>query len=299
MDSPPSSLDRFAAFTDDPAGGNLAGVWVGDTLPEPAEMQRTAAEVGYSETAFLAPDERGPSSGSGSRGPEALSEARTTRYRTRYFSPAAEVSFCGHATIASGVLLGERHGAGAFVLDTSVGEVPVVVERRDGRLVASLTSAEPRHRTPDDALLQEVLATLRWRRRELDPTIPPAVAWAGARHLVLALRERETLDAMEYDFERLRPAMLDADLTTLQLVWREHPGLFHARDPFPVGGVVEDPATGAAAAALGGYLRDAGLLEAPARFLVRQGEAMGRPSRIEVDVPTRGGITVSGGAVRL
>src|SRR3546814_1011695 len=48
----------------------------------------------------------------------------------------------------------------------------------------------------------------------------------------------------------------------------------HARDPFPVGGVVEDPATGAAAAALGGYLRDAGLLAAPASILIRQGEAM-------------------------
>ena len=45
--------------------------------------------------------------------------------------------------------------------------------------------------------------------------------------------------------------MLDADLTTLQLVWREAPDRFRARDPFPVGGVVEDPATGAAAAALG------------------------------------------------
>ncbi|MEO1203393.1 MAG: PhzF family phenazine biosynthesis protein, partial [Pseudomonadota bacterium] len=86
------------------------------------------------------------------------------------------------------------------------------------------------------------------------------------------------------------------NLTTLQLVWRERDDLYHSRNPFPVGGVVEDPATGAAAAALGGYLRDAGLLRPPAQFVIRQGKEMGRPSVILVDVPESGGIVVSGSA---
>ena len=93
--------------------------------------------------------------------------------------------------------------------------------------------------------------------------------------------------------------MQEDGLTTLQLIWRESESLFRARNPFPVGGVYEDPATGAAAAALGGYLRDAGLLEAPARFEIRQGDFMGRPSRISVSVPASGGIVVSGTAVEL
>jgi PhzF family phenazine biosynthesis protein len=88
-------------------------------------------------------------------------------------------------------------------------------------------------------------------------------------------------------------------LTTLQLVWRESAGVFHARNPFPVGGVVEDPATGAAAAALGGYLRAAGLVTPPATIVIRQGEAMGRPSRLVVEIPARGGIVVTGTAVWL
>ena len=91
-DPTPGTLLRLAAFTADPAGGNPAGVWIGDELPPADEMQRIAAEVGYSETAFLAPD------GSGQPG----------RWRVRYFSPLAEVPFCGHATIASGVALAER-----------------------------------------------------------------------------------------------------------------------------------------------------------------------------------------------
>ncbi len=64
-----------------------------------------------------------------------------------------------------------------------------------------------------------------------------------------------------------------------------------------MGGIVEDPATGAAAAALGGYLRDAGLIEAPATINIRQGEAIGRPSRIRVDIPLEGGLVVTGTAV--
>jgi PhzF family phenazine biosynthesis protein len=91
--------------------------------------------------------------------------------------------------------------------------------------------------------------------------------------------------------------MLGEGLTTLQLVWRESPTVFHSRNPFPVGGVVEDPATGAAAAALGGYLRDTRLVTVPTTILIRQGEAMGRPSRLTVEIPAEGGIVVTGTAV--
>jgi PhzF family phenazine biosynthesis protein len=273
-------LRRLTAFSEDPRGGNPAGVWVGERLPDPAEMQRIATEVGYSETAFVAPG-TGP------------------RRDVRYYSPVAEVSFCGHATIATGVVLGARDGEGTYVLSTTVGHVSVTARRCEGRMVASLTSVEPRHGEVDDPLLADALSALGWTEEVLDPAIPPAVAYAGAWHLVLALRDRGTLEAMAYDFERLRAAMAAADLTTVQLVWRESATVFHSRNPFPVGGVVEDPATGAAAAALGGYLRESGLLRAPAELLILQGETMGRPSRITVEVPVSGGITVTGAAVSL
>ena len=72
-------------------------------------------------------------------------------------------------------------------------------------------------------------------------------------------------------------------------------------NPFPPGGVVEDPATGAAAAAFGAYLADRGVLPASRAFDIRQGEDMGRPSRIAVSVPRdlREGVRVGGTAVRL
>jgi PhzF family phenazine biosynthesis protein len=273
-------LARLSAFTTAPEGGNPAGVWIGEELPPAAEMQRIAAEVGYSETAFLAPG----------RGRE-----RTLRF----YSPAAEIPFCGHATIAAGVLLGELEGNGTYRLATTVGEVPVVVTGEGAEREAALTSVEPSHEPPAEGLVDEVLASLRWRRDELEPGWPPAVVFAGSRHLLLAARSAERLARLDYDFERLRAAMAGERLITIQLVWRERPDLFHARDPFPIGGVVEDPATGSAAAALGGWLRASGRIVPPASFTILQGEAMGRPSRITVDVPPRGGIVVRGTAVHI
>ena len=273
-----SSLYRYTAFTTTPEGGNPAGVWIGEALPDATTMQQIAADVGFSETAFVAP---------------AVGFDRTVRY----YSPEAEVSFCGHATIASGVVLGETVGAGTYRFSTAVGDVPVTVGLRDGHWEASLTSVEPAHEPASDTLVAEALAALHWERGDLDGAIPPARAYAGAWHLVLAVTTADRLADLDYDFAALKALMLRDGLTTLQLVWRERPDLFHARDPFPVGGVVEDPATGAAAAALGGYLRDAGLVSAPTSLVILQGEVMGRPSRLEVTIPASGGITVAGAAV--
>lgn len=273
-------LYRLSAFTTRPDGGNPAGVWIGDCHPEPGEMQRIAASVGYSETAFVAP-------------------ASGTRRRVRYYSPEAEVPFCGHATIAAGVQLGRLDGPADYLFDTAAGPVTVAVRENAAGAEATLTSVEPRHRPAPPDLLAASLDALRWREGELDLSIPPVLAYAGAWHLVLAAATSGRLAALDYDFNTLKSLMLGADLTTLQLVWREADSLFHARNPFPVGGVVEDPATGAAAAAFGGYLRDAGLIRVPATITIRQGEVMGRPSRLVVHIPASGGINVTGQAVSL
>ena len=278
-------LLRLAAFTLDPKGGNPAGVWLGQTLPEPNEMLRIAADVGYSETAFLA----------------AGDTQKPVTFSTRFFSPAAEVAFCGHATIAAGVALAARSGPGRFILTTRNGPVPVdTVRRPDDHLVATLTSVEPRVSNASPQLLADVLTALDWKADELDPGLPPAIGFAGVSHLILAAASYDRLARLAYDFDRLRSIMLATDLTTLQLIWRESPNVFRARDPFPIGNVVEDPATGAAAAAMGAYLRWRGELVPPASFTIHQGVEMGRPSRLEVDVPdAAGGIRVSGTAVSL
>lgn len=283
--SPP--LLRYAAFTADPHGGNPAGVVLDARGLDAARMQAIAAQLGDSETAFLAP-------------------VAADRYRVRYFSPLAEVPFCGHATIAGAVALAERDAATRYRFETAAGEVGVDIARRHDRITATLTSVAPAVHDAAEALVDGALAALRWSRDELDPALPPRIAFAGTRHLVLAARTRERLRGLDYEFAALKALMLAHDLTTVDLVWREPSGhgsaiRFHARNPFPVGGIVEDPATGAAAAAFGAYLRALSLVSAPVEVEILQGDDMGRPSRLRVgiDADPGSGIRVGGEAVAI
>lgn len=271
---------RYSAFTDDWRGGNPAGVWIGEALPASDEMQRVANEIGYSETAFIA--------------------GTTGRERTvRYFTPQTEVPFCGHATIASGVVLGEASGAGRYLFATPAGEVTVDVSETAGGWRASLTSVTPWQEPISEALLTTVLELLGWKVDELEPGLLPMRIFAGLEHLVLPAATAGRLERLEFDPEALGAVMRAERLDTLQLIWRDDEGVYHSRNPCPGVGIFEDPATGSAAAALGGYLRDQGHLDAPAAITILQGETMGRPSTIAVEIPADGGIVVSGTAVRI
>jgi PhzF family phenazine biosynthesis protein len=274
---------RYAAFSADPAGGNPAGVVLDATGVGDAEMQRVAADIGYSETAFLVPRGDG-------------------RFHVRYFSPKAEVPFCGHATIASAAAYAKRHGPGVLHLDTRAGVVEVsTTVGTDGATTATLISVEPQTKPIAAGDLAALLAALRWTPGDLDATLPPRVAFAGAWHPIVATASRQRLADLDYDMDALARLMARRDWTTIDLVCRESAHVFHARNPFPPGGVVEDPATGAAAAAFGGYLRELGLVAPPATVTVYQGQDMGRPSVLTIGIPTqpRTGIAVTGAAVAL
>lgn len=263
---------RYSAFTADPRGGNPAGVVLDAAgLGDPA-MRAIAAEVGYSESAFL------------TLPPSWIGEPGRT-HAVRYFSPRGEVPFCGHATLAAAVALTARHGPGPRLLATQVGLVEVEAETGpDGIARASFTSVEPYVQEISPSYLAEALDALGWTPADLDPALPPRVAYAGARHLILAAAARGRLARLAYDFERLAEYMVPRDLSTVQLIWRASPDAFHVRAPAPPGGVVEDPAAGAGAAALGAYLRRLGAVPPAARVTLHQGADMGRPGTLYVEL---------------
>ena len=118
---------------------------------------------------------------------------------------------------------------------------------------------------------------------------------AGADHALLALTKRDALADMRYDLELGRKLMDNAGIVTVALVVAEEQQLFHARNAFAAGGVLEDPATGAAAAAFAGYLRDIGWPHGGVINVV-QGEDMGMRSliRAEISEITDSSIRVSG-----
>src|SRR5690242_10234109 len=125
---------RYTAFTTDSAGGNPAGVMLDAAALDDAAMLATAAEVGYSETAFVT-----------------AADQAARRFRLCYFSPLAEVAFCGHATVATAVALAERTGPGPLVFDTPVGEIALDTSADPaGSVTATLTSVPTRSRPAAD-----------------------------------------------------------------------------------------------------------------------------------------------------
>lgn len=271
---------RYAAFSTSPTGGNPAGIVLDAAGLSDEHMQAIAAEVGYSETAFVV---------SGS--------THDRRHTLRYFSPLAEVAFCGHATVATAVAMAERVGVGGFTFDTPVGEIQVEAAVDDDGLTASLRSVPTSSQAASDRDVTRALEALGWEASDL-ADLPPHVAFAGNHHLVLPVVSRERLARLDYDFEVLKALMDERQWTTVQLVYLESATVVHSRNPFPVGGVVEDPATGAAAAALGGYLRALGRIARPTTITIHQGDDMGRPSRLVLQVsPDDPRVTVSGHAV--
>jgi PhzF family phenazine biosynthesis protein len=273
------TLQRLSAFSDGQQGGNPAGVMIADKLPSREQMQQIAAEVGYSETVFAA------------------READQV-WAVRYFSPESEVPFCGHATIALGAALAERFGAGVQTLNLSHATITVEGSPDGDLFSAALQSPQTWSKPVDAAIAAEAMDLFALSHDDLDGHYPVARMHAGADHLLLPLMERQRLAEMDYDLDAGRTFMNTHGLVTIMLLWAQSDRLFHARNAFASGGVLEDPATGAAAAALAGCLRDRQLL-ADGEINIVQGEDMGLRSLLKATFSNEVGSSIRiAGSVR-
>lgn len=268
---------RIAAFSDGTAGGNPAGVHISEHLPSVPEMQSIAAQIGYSETAFAEPNSDG--------------------WRVRYFSPESEVPFCGHATIALGAALTMQSGAAVYSLQLNDNEITVEGFFEKGRYSAALQSPETRSTAAEARLVKEALELFGYSQDDLDLRISQALAHGGANHLVIGLNTRNALSEMHYELNEGRVFMNKEKLVTVMFVYAETDQKFHSRNAFASGGVIEDPATGAATAAFAGYLRDIRWPHSGAIDII-QGEDMGARSLIRAELKDEPGssIRVSGAA---
>jgi PhzF family phenazine biosynthesis protein len=266
---------KLAAFSQNGQGGNPAGVAICDEMPSAEAMMSIAKEVGYSETAFLMKQDDG--------------------WRVRYFAPEMEVPFCGHATIALGAALGERFGEGTYKLILNDSAITVRASKTDLGFSAALQSPGTWSKDTPQEYADKILAAFNLTKDQLDVRFPVRIANAGATHLLVFVKDRQTLVDMEYPFEEVRVMMAERNLVTISLLWQESDFVIHSRNAFASGGVYEDPATGAAGAALAGYLRDIGW-KGSKTFTILQGEDMDVPSRLNVSFNEKIGesITVRG-----
>ncbi|WP_422023481.1 PhzF family phenazine biosynthesis protein [Roseibium sp.] len=271
-------IQRISAFSDGDTGGNPAGVLISDAHPSVEDMRAIAADVGFSETAFAAPQDDGA-------------------WRVRYFSPQSEVPFCGHATIALGSALTREFGPGRYNLKLNEAEISVEGAVSGELVEAALQSPPTKSRPALDDVVSEVMDLFGYTKDQIDIRIPPALVHGGADHFALTLNSREAVSDMTYDQEAGRKLMEKHSWVTILIAVSETPQLFHTRNAFASGGVYEDPATGAASAAYAGYLRDIGWPH-QGRIEINQGFDMGHPSRIVAEIGSEMGSSfrVSGSA---
>jgi PhzF family phenazine biosynthesis protein len=293
-------IRRYSAFTDNPEGGNPAGVVLDATGLSVADMQSIAADVGYSETAFLT-----------------ARADKQDEFEVAYFTPVAEVDFCGHATIASGVALAEAASAGGerddtddygdatsrhYSFHTKAGVIAVDVLLTPVGYAATLTSPPTSVAQIDDAVMDELLDALDWHWEDLDERFPPAVGWSGNWHPVLVAGSRTRLRRLDYDYDLLAELSQREGWTTIQLVFPDDNDslmrTWYSRNPGPGVGIDEDPATGSAAVAFGAYLVSTGTAAPGDVFTILQGDDMGRPSVLLLTVGN-GAMRVTGTAVEL
>ncbi len=266
---------EIAAFTYNNIGGNPAGVLIDDEHPPENEMLSIAKEVGYSETAFLKPYMDG--------------------FRIRYFSPEIEIPFCGHATIASGTAIGELHGTGVYKLYLNSDDISIDITKSENIFSTTLRSPETYTSEVPTEYIDIMLTEFNLNTDDINLNFPIKFASAGAKHIIIFLNSREKLSKMEYQLEPVKNLMFKEEISTISLLWEESENIIHSRNAFAAGGVYEDPATGAAAAALGGYLRDI-KWKGNKSFEVLQGEDMGFPSQLFVQYTLKKGegVKVSG-----
>jgi trans-2,3-dihydro-3-hydroxyanthranilate isomerase len=291
MDLPFHTLDVFTGHT---FGGNPLGVFP-DAAHLPTElMQQVAREMNLSESVFLGPPESGGAA------------------RVRIFTPGVEVPFAGHPTVgtaiflASGLDLAPEDGSITLVLEENVGHVPVEVRFRAGRPVfAQFTTAVLSEHRASPYSCAELAAMVGLDEDDVCGDLTPEMVSCGLPYHVLPVRTVDAVRRAVLDMSAWQRMLADSWAHHVYLVCTDAEGVgvdVRVRMFAPGSGVPEDPATGSAAAALGGYLAKAdGRAEGTLSWTVEQGIEIGRPSILHVeadrtDGETRG-IRVGGQAV--
>lgn len=270
----------YDVFTQEKFGGNpLAVVTDASGLAED-QLQTIAREFNFSETTFVLPPE------------DPAHDAKV-----RIFTPTRELSFAGHPTVGTAIALSDLGRVGQdMVLELGVGPIPVTLA--GGK--ATFTTRVPLDTGPaaPPAALANCLSLSESALR-LD-RFPPTEAGLGTDFTLVELTDTNALDASAPNIDGFRQAATDPGRLAI-LAFVRNGQTIDARMFAPLGGILEDPATGSAAAALAAYL---GKIDGASQaFEISQGVKMGRPSKIEASVEVENGapvaVSIAGHAVRV
>ena len=262
------------AFTNEPFGGNPAGVVLLDgDFPGEKLMQQVAAELRYSETAFV--QQNGPQ-----------------EFTVRYFTPAGEVDLCGHATIATFGLLRQEGiipDHSLCINHTLAGDLEISVGEQ---IMMQMATPRAIDKPIDIGRLHHIMAGTdcdEW------PQLPVEIISTGLPDIMMPVMSLEALNALQPDMDALADLSRQLGVTGVHAFAITEDGYTaHVRNFGPLYGIPEESATGTANGALTHYLHRQSIINAPAECRFLQGEAMQRPSVIATSLQADGNINVGG-----
>ena len=261
------------AFTDQPFGGNPAGVVLldGDVFPPEKLMLQIAAELRYSETSFVRRDSE-------------------NKFTLRYFTPMAEVELCGHATIASFALMHRKLGlTGRCICHTKAGDIFV---EAGPRVLMQMTASVVLKTIDETEKIYRAIGIC-----DYTPTLPVMIVSTGLPDFMIQVGDVETLNRLQPDMSAISAITENYEAVSFHVFAFGNDGhTAHVRDFGPLYGIPEESATGTANASLTHYLQQNGCIPATGDFSFLQGEAMGRPSVVATRVTADGVIYVGGTA---
>ena len=258
------------AFAKESGGGNPAGVVLAADNLSDKKMLNIAAEIGFSETAFVA-------------------KSNIADGKVRFFTPVAEVDLCGHATIAAYFLMGSTGvlRAGCYTQETRAGILPVEI-RPDGAVFMDQNPPQ----FLDCVEKAELADSLGISEEAFLPGLPARIVSTGLRDILIPIKYIEQLLNIQPDFQKVtevsrKYGVIGYHLFTLETVGK---AAAHCRNFAPLYEIPEEAATGTSSGALACYLFREGLIAENAGELVfEQGYSMGRPSEIRAELTADGG----------
>jgi PhzF family phenazine biosynthesis protein len=273
-------------FAESPLAGNPLCVFEDGRGLDDATLQALALQFNLSETTFVLPSDRASA-------------------RVRIFTPTFEMPFAGHPTLGTAHVVRALAGSGdAVTLDVPAGIIPVTA-RGD---VWTLEAKSPAHRAPT-ATRAELATMLGLAEGDVpSPTLaPPLWVDTGAEQLIIPLASADAVRRAQPRADLLLRHGANA-AQAMAYIWARDPGRAAsakigepvvARFFFPKhGAVIEDPGTGSACANLGGWLLATGAV-LPQRMAIQQGDAVGRPCRLGLEVTADRRIRVSGRVIEI
>jgi trans-2,3-dihydro-3-hydroxyanthranilate isomerase len=276
----------YDVFTDTVLTGNPLAVVLDTGGLDTAAMQRIAGEFNLSETVFVLP-----------------ADNKTHRAKIRIFTPGNELPFAGHPTVGTAIALAQQAAgpnltteSGIFVLEENVGPVRCAVS--NGKRAAFAEFDLPRLAKPVafPALPEAVAAALGLDAHEIGFENHRIGAWsAGVPYATVPVRGLNEAAKARMNTELwLSLAPVIGGITVSPYIYCRdtvnHVSTFHARMFAPYDGIIEDPATGSAVAALTGAIMHFDQpVEGPSQFWIEQGIEMGRPSSIRLEIDVAGG----------